>query len=276
MPQRSGCHPLGGLFSFFSYIGFLLFFLISFHHPVVFVSQGMAALSPCRSPADAQPLYYSPFSPHLLFTLRFFCRVFQLTNSGIFSCVYCSALCIHFPLFLFTFQQANDVIAALTQRIKSLEYASSQTIPDVKGLLHKITNYGFRRPEDFDKYEALALAEQLATASRLSADQKASTYDAIASTLREKLSCSTKQFKAYYVALLADKEYSKVLDTVAKVDKTFKGQTTPANQRSGPSRFPPRCYECGVTGHIASRCYRRSNRPYSRSKPLMAPPPYKK
>ena len=96
----------------------------------------------------------------------------------------------------------------------------------------------------------MALAEQLATASRLSADQKASTYNATASTLPEKLSCSTKQFKAYYVALLADKEYSKVLDTVAKADKTFKGQTTPANQRPGPSRFPPRCYECGVTGHI--------------------------
>ena len=106
-----------------------------------------------------------------------------------------------------------------------------QTIPDIKSLLTKITNYGFRHLEDFDKYEALPLAEQLATTSRLKVDDKASTYDAIASTVREVLSSSTKQFKAYYVALLADKEYSKVLDTVVKVDKTFKKQDPQAAPR---------------------------------------------
>lgn len=75
-------------------------------------------------------------------------------------------------------------------------------VPDVKGFLHKIANYGFRCPEDFEKYEAVALAEQLATASSLKADQKASTYVAIASTLWEKLSCSTRQLKVHYIALL--------------------------------------------------------------------------
>ena len=38
----------------------------------------------------------------------------------------------------------------------------SQTGPSVGCMLTKILHYGFRRPEDFDKYEALRLSEQLA------------------------------------------------------------------------------------------------------------------
>jgi hypothetical protein len=66
------------------------------------------------------------------------------------------------------------------------------------------------------------MAEKLAASAKLSSDEKASTYDAIASTLREKLPTDVKQFKSYFVALLADKEYSKVLDSIARVDKSFK------------------------------------------------------
>ena len=72
-----------------------------------------------------------------------------------------------------------------------------------------------------DKHDALNLAEQLATAAKLSVHEKASIYDAIACTLREKLPFNKKQFKAYFVALLADKEYAKILEAVAKVDKSF-------------------------------------------------------
>ena len=88
--------------------------------------------------------------------------------------------------------------------------------------LSRITQYGFRREEDFDKYDALAMAEQLATAAKLSGHEKAPTFDAIACTLGEKLPVSKKQFKAYFVALLADKEYSKVLEAVVKVDTSFR------------------------------------------------------
>ena len=102
--------------------------------------------------------------------------------------------------------------------IKTLEDAGN----DVPAHLSKITSYGFRREEDFDKYDALNMAEQLATAAKLSWHEKASTYDTIACTLREKLPFTKKQFKAYFVALLADKEYAKVVEAVAKVDKSFK------------------------------------------------------
>ena len=175
-----------------------------------------------------------------------------------------------------------DLLAQLNARIKTLEDAGN----DVPAHLSKITSYGFRREEDFDKYDALNMAEQLATAAKLSGHEKASTYDAIACTLREKFPFNKKQFKAYFVALLADKEYAKVLEAVAKVDKSFKssvpstasGSTgVPAQASARPPPRRPRiyCYACGAPGHTASRCFKRFNNrsyPQSRPRPLMPPP----
>ena len=70
---------------------------------------------------------------------------------------------------------------------------------DVPSLLTKI-KYGFRRKEDFDKYEALRLAEQLASVAKISSHEKASTYDVIACTLRETLAVPKNQFKAYILS----------------------------------------------------------------------------
>ena len=95
----------------------------------------------------------------------------------------------------------------LLARVRSLEDANNATA--VPACLVKVTQYGFRREEDFDKYDALAMAEQLVTTAKLAGDEKAPTYNAIVCTLREKLSVPKKQFKAYFVALLADKEYAK-------------------------------------------------------------------
>ena len=68
-----------------------------------------------------------------------------------------------------------DPVASLSARIKSLEDAA--TAVDVPSLLTKIPQYGFRREEDFDKYEALRLAEQLASVAKVSNHEKSSTYD---------------------------------------------------------------------------------------------------
>ena len=78
-------------------------------------------------------------------------------------------------------------MANLLERIKALETAGNNALPSVKTLLARIAQYGFRRTEDFDKYDTLRLSEQLATASRLRNDDKAAFYDAIAATLRDKL-----------------------------------------------------------------------------------------
>ena len=101
------------------------------------------------------------------------------------------AACRYFLIKLsFRFFQI-DLLAQLNARIKTLEDAGN----DVPAHLSKITSYGFRREEDFDKYDALNMAEQLATAAKLSGHEKTSTYDAIACTLREKLPFNKKQFK---------------------------------------------------------------------------------
>ena len=161
----------------------------------------------------------------------------------------------------------------MSARLKTLEDAASNS--DVPAHLAKITQYGFRREEDFDKYDALAMAEQLASSAKLSNHEKAPTYDVIACTLRDKLPVPKKQFKAYFVALLADKEYAKVLEAVSKVDKSFKspnqsssgGQATQSSSRPGP-RKRVFCYACGAPGHIASSCFRRfSGRNYPQRRP---------
>ena len=69
--------------------------------------------------------------------------------------------------------------------LEVLEDANNATA--VPARLVKITQFGVQREEDFYKYVALAMAEQLTTAAKLAGDEKPPTYNAIACTLREKL-----------------------------------------------------------------------------------------
>ena len=76
---------------------------------------------------------------------------------------------------------------------------------------------------------------------KASSHEKASTYDVIACTLREKLAVPKNQFKEYFVLLLADKEYAKVLEAVSKVDNSFKTTSSPSSAASRqPDRESPR------------------------------------
>lgn len=135
-----------------------------------------------------------------------------------------------------------------------------------------------RRPEDFDKYDALALAERLLQVAQAKSHPKVASYDIILGTLREKMQVPREQFKAYFLALLAEKEYSGILDSISKVDKLFKkkdqgnqSKSRPAPGNFGTSTSRLTCWSCGQPGHRASQCYRRNNRwqPYRRQ-----PSPY--
>ena len=91
----------------------------------------------------------------------------------------------------------------------------------------KLSAYGLRSKADFDKYTALTMAESFAReALRLSHD-KASFLDAAIQGLRPRLQVSTDKFKAYFLALFSDKDYAKVLDSLAKDGKAHK-KTAPA------------------------------------------------
>lgn len=79
-----------------------------------------------------------------------------------------------------------------------------------------------RRNEDFDKYEALSMAERLSQVTHSTRHPKAAVYDITVETLREKPNFPRDQFIAYFLALLAEKECSGILDSLSRVDKLFK------------------------------------------------------
>ena len=90
------------------------------------------------------------------------------------------------------------------------------------------------------------------------------SYDITATTLREKIHVSKEQFKAYFPALLADKEFTRIFDAISKVDKSFKPPApyfrtqARGNQRFSSPNPPVTCYRCGTPGHKSTQCWKSS------------------
>ena len=103
---------------------------------------------------------------------------------------------------------------------------------------------------------------QLVFVAKTTSDTKAASYNIIATTLREKIYVPKEQFKAYFLALLADKEYTRIFDTIAKVEKSFRRPTpyfrtqARGNLRSSPYPWVT-CYRCGTPGHKSTQCWKR-------------------
>ena len=91
---------------------------------------------------------------------------------------------------------------------------------------------------------------------------------------------SLVDFDKYFLALFAEKEYTKVLDRISKVDESLRADRTssqfpPGRSSGGPLRpSAVICNFCGIPGHTSFRCFRRiSNQragrgrffPYSRA-----------
>ena len=151
---------------------------------------------------------------------------------------------------------------------------------DIYVQLQRLSAYGLRSLVDFDKYTALSMAESLASDAKQNGHPKASFLSMASQMMRGYLDKDPKQFRAYVLALFAQKEYTQVLDRISKVDKSLRGDRT-------SSRFPPSrssggslrssamiCDFCGIPGHTSFRCFRRmSNQragrgrfsPYSRA-----------
>ena len=128
----------------------------------------------------------------------------------------------------------------------------------------RLSKYGLRSGSDFDKYTAVVMAESASMEAHRTSDPKASFLEAACQTLRAHLATPTDKFQAYYLALFSDKDYTKVLESISKVDKVFKQSaessatasgTAPARQTNRPSRVV--CYNCGMPGHVVSSCFRR-------------------
>ena len=147
----------------------------------------------------------------------------------------------------------------MQERIRFLKNAQGTS---VHALISRITNYGGLRLEDFDKYEALRLAEEVVSVAKTTIDTKAASYDIIATTLREKIHVPKEEFKAHFLALLVDRECTRIFDTIFKVEKSLRCPTPYfRTQTRGNLRSPPyprvTCYRCGTPGHKSTQCWKR-------------------
>ena len=163
----------------------------------------------------------------------------------------------------------------MLQRIQALE---SQQQTSVENGLSGLAAYGLRRKPDFDKYAALALAEDIVVVAHNSKHEKAAFLSAATKALRERLDKPLEQFQAYFLALFSDKDYSKVLDSISKVDKSLRLAASPmASPSTSPSMRSFQnnrlvCNFCGTPGHTARFCFKKNDRsgrarfsPYQRS-----------
>ena len=153
----------------------------------------------------------------------------------------------------------------LKARIKNLEDSNK---PSVESIIQKIHTHAIKDIIDFDKYEALSLAQALTYCAKDTNHKSAGFYTAALQELRSRLDRPVKEFKTFFLALFADKDYTKVLDSVAKVEKSL--HRPPKTRPELRVQNQSRCYRCGRPGHYANRCRQR---PYPTTNPRAQQPP---
>ena len=77
--------------------------------------------------------------------------------------------------------------------------------------------YGIHKMVDFNKYTARSMAESLASDAKQHSHPKASFLSMASQTMRGYLDKDPKQFRAYFLAFFAEKEYTQVPDLISKV-----------------------------------------------------------
>ena len=129
--------------------------------------------------------------------------------------------------------------------------------PTVASILEKVNALALKSPQDFDKYEALALAEQLVRIASISQHEKANFYSVGLQEIRSRMEKPPIQFKAYFLTIFSDKHYSRITESLNKVEKSFE-KSYRTKQFREPFRQQPRrsmvCFRCGRPFHMAVRC----------------------
>jgi len=97
----------------------------------------------------------------------------------------------------------------------------SLTTSSLENLLGRIRNLASHLIAEFSRFEAMELLEAIKNAAHDNKNEKANYYRLTCETLRSKLhSCSDAQFHKYLLPLLGDKDQEKILDVMAKVEKS--------------------------------------------------------
>ena len=141
------------------------------------------------------------------------------------------------------------MIHNLTRRLWSLH---SDTFCSLSKLLQTLKG----------KYNEL---KDLKNADHDSKHEKKIYYRLVFETLRGKLDQPSDQFRNFILPLLGDKDHEKVLDVVAKVEKSNLRQIQKSSGAGGvsknrsylSSRPPRRCFYCNKPGHIKAQCLQR-------------------
>ena len=110
-------------------------------------------------------------------------------------------------------------------RVKILE---DRQKPSVTDLRKGVAQYALRQNSDFDKCGALELIEGLKNAAILCKDKKADFHTTVHIKLLERMDKPAEHFKGYVLALIGDREYEKIMESVAKIDKSLY-QATPVS-----------------------------------------------
>ena len=97
--------------------------------------------------------------------------------------------------------------------------------PSVGDFKKMVVQHALRQTCYFYKYKALELTENLKSVAIECRDKKADYYSTVHVKLLERVSKPAEQFKSYVLSLLADRDYEKIIDAVAKVDKVFCNKT---------------------------------------------------
>ena len=136
-------------------------------------------------------------------------------------------------------------MANLLDRIAALERSQKPTVDTLK---KDICQYSARKIGDYDKYQVLQKVSQLRTISEETNDKKAEYYSGVYTILQERVDKPVEQFRDYVLSLLGGKDYDRIIDSVAKIDKTFKeknvstppaASTVPATQPLHPHAAAP-------------------------------------
>lgn len=116
----------------------------------------------------------------------------------------------------------------------------------------------------FSKDQAFDYLLSLGMVAKASGHAKAGFYQAVLCALQDKANLSEAMFRKYLEVLLGDKDEEKVMEMMAKVDKSTKRSLAvdtsggPGTSGRGRGRFSGiQCFHCNQFGHYRSHCPRR-------------------
>ena len=124
---------------------------------------------------------------------------------------------------------------ALLDRLAALENRSKPTVPSLK---KGILQYALRQTSVFDKYIALEKIETLKIVSKDLKDKKCDYYASTHAALLERINKPTNVFKDYVLSLLGGRDYEKIIESVSKIDKSFKDKESSAPKQSYRTQPP--------------------------------------